>query len=349
VTAACSAFCPRGGLRRFRARLVLAACLLAGLWLAPVAAAEPYLALREGLKCSVCHVNVTGGGKRTDFGSQYALTRLAAPTDDAAADAPRFGGRFDPFVSIGANLRVALDYADVPHQQVRSEFVVRRALLYLQVDPLPGELTFYLDQQVAPGAAQAREVFALLKGLPGGLYLKAGRFFLPYGLRVEDNSALVREVSGFSMAVSDTGVELGAEPGPWSLAFSLTNGTQGAGEDNNTKQAVLSAALVGRRARAGASFSENEAADGSGRQAAALFGGLGGGRFVALGELARLEDRGPDIGRRTQLVLLSELNALLAAGMNLKLAYEWHDPDPNPAMEKETKEKTPLVLVGSRC
>jgi hypothetical protein len=23
--------------------------------------------------------------------------------------------------------------------------------------------------------------------------------------------------------------------------------------------------------------------------------------------------------------------------------------DPNPAMEKETKEKTPLVLVGSRC
>ena len=57
----------------------LATVLLAGLLLSPaVARAEPWIALEAGLKCAACHVNPTGGGKRTEFGAQYAARELAA-------------------------------------------------------------------------------------------------------------------------------------------------------------------------------------------------------------------------------------------------------------------------------
>ena len=54
--------------------LVSAAVLTAWPW--TQVSAEPWIALKTGLKCSACHVNRTGGGARNNLGSVYAQTQL---------------------------------------------------------------------------------------------------------------------------------------------------------------------------------------------------------------------------------------------------------------------------------
>ena len=47
-------------------------------------------------------------------------------------------------------------------------------------------------------------------------YIKAGKFFLPYGWRLQDDEAFIRETTGFNFNNSDIGVEVGFEPDSFS-------------------------------------------------------------------------------------------------------------------------------------
>src|SRR5262245_887727 len=82
--------------------------LLTALWVANEAAAEPYIAVREGQKGSACHVNMTGGGMRTSFVSAHAKEILHYPNWWAPLTKPTdyFTGEINQFLAIGGDLRV---------------------------------------------------------------------------------------------------------------------------------------------------------------------------------------------------------------------------------------------------
>src|SRR5262249_17000080 len=99
---------------------------------------------------------------------------------------------------------------------------------YLNVNLIPDLLTFYLDERFAP-SVDTREVFGMFS-LPYDIYAKAGMMFLPYGLQIQDDNAFIRggrngsATTGFSFFVSQPAVELGWEPGPFSVIAAVSNG-----------------------------------------------------------------------------------------------------------------------------
>lgn len=302
--------------------------------------AEPYIAVREGLKCAACHTNPTGGGKRTVFGNTYGQTGLPARRITSGESDPYWTGEFGRWIGVGGDFRGGWDYTDVPNREETSEFEVEEGLVYVDVNVVPGTLSFYLDQQVAPGASTNREAYARFTAAEGRVYVKAGQLFLPYGLRLEDDGAFVRQVTGINFATPDRGAELGLELDRWSAQLALTNGTAGGPETDRGKQASLLATYVASRWRLGASFNFNDAEAGE-RQMQGAFAGLRTGPVVWLGEIDYIRDEGFATGRRNLWAGLVEANWLLRKGHNLKLTYEWFDPDDD--LDEDERTRSSLV------
>lgn len=304
--------------------LLLAAGLLLQVHLAR---AEPYIAVRMGLKCMACHTNPTGGGKRNEYGNVFAQQMLAARFMGDASSSDTWTGNISRFLAVGADFRGEFNVTDMPGQpDVSSEFSYEESLLYLQLQPIPGRLSLYIDQKLGPGNAQTREAYGLMNFLGNRFYMKAGRFFLPFGLRLEDDYAFIRSVPGINYTTPDDGFELGMESGPWSVQFAQTNGAGGGAEQNNDKRLSLNAMYTRSGWRAGASYNANET-PGSEREMAALYGGVRTGPVSWLLEYDIVKDTLDLAGETEQQVGLIEANILVAKGSNLKLTYEVQQPD----------------------
>src|SRR5262249_17001011 len=124
-----------------------------------------------------------------------------------------FDGQLSEWASIGSDLRVDnttifQDHFDkngnVPQNKAfrrhvtSNEIAVNEFLGYGEVDLLPNYLLFYSDFNLNGGATN-REAFGLIKNfLPYDTYVKAGRFFPTFGLRVWDDQAYIRSMTGFT-------------------------------------------------------------------------------------------------------------------------------------------------------
>jgi hypothetical protein len=203
--------------------------------------AEPYYAVMTGQKCAACHVNETGGGKRTDFGNAFAQNQLPARVPSTF-----WNGRVMDYLAIGGNLRSTATVS-TDNTADTFDFDLDEALIYLEVPVLPDRLTFYVDEQVAPNSLN-REAFALLKFPSTNAYLKVGKMFLPFGWRLEDDTEFVRQASGINYDTPDNGLEGGIDLGQWTMQLAITNGSAGAPERPIAANSTAASRATCRRA-----------------------------------------------------------------------------------------------------
>jgi hypothetical protein len=324
---------------------------LAFLTLANQASAEPYLAARMGLKCMQCHVNPTGGGMRTAFGNSFAQTLLAA--NRIGADDDLWTGQISKFLSVGGNARANYNYVDVPDQTRTNDFAVEEARAYLDFGVIPNRLSVYLDQRFAPGNSTNLEANVRFWIKEGSLYVKAGRMYLPFGYRLEDDGAFVRQASGINMQAPDEGLELGIERTNWSAQLVLSNGAGGGTEIDHGKQLTTRFEYVQQRWRAGASLLFNDA-DAGNRKGVGAFGGYNLGPLTLLGELDFIDDDSIGVGGRKLLASLAEADWNLRQGHNLKVTYEWFEPNRDVDEDEQTRssvlyEWSPIQFLQLRA
>jgi hypothetical protein len=326
---------------------LVAALLAAG---GGTARAEPYLAAQQGYQCSACHVNPTGGGLRNDFGVVFAENVM--PAAGLPEGVPSWSGRVGDFLRLGGDLRASWTRTEVPAASALQAFNVDQLRMYAAVSVIPDRLALYVDEELAPGDAHSLEAYVRISDPSSGWYLKGGEFYLPFGWRLQDQTALVREVSGISMTTPDTGVELGLDHGNWSAQLDLTNGAANAGTGSG-HQVTSQVVWVQSRYRVGgaASFTQAEAGN---RRVGGLFAGLRTGPVAWLGEVDLVRDEGFPEGARSMLAGLAEADWAIRKGHNLKLTAEYEDPDRAVAQDQQTRwsflyELTPMPFVQLRA
>ncbi|TQV89511.1 hypothetical protein [Aliikangiella coralliicola] len=292
------------------------------------AKAEPYISIKTNQPCSACHVNPSGGGMRTSYGNVYGYMELPAESSDA--------NNFDfakvsEFIQFGGNLRYDFDASkDDATDKTASGFGVESAQIYTLIKAGRDDLLLYLDQQVSPGTALSREAL-LIKKFDNGDYLKVGKMMPSLGLRIEDDGAFIRQVTGFNFDNSDNGIEYGLTSGSSFYNFFITNGTSSVTNDDNKFQFGARAEYFLGDFRIGGAAVINQG-DEVDKKILALFAGYHWNNFTIMGEIDTVNNQnngtangnGEDI---TELIGLIELNYETSKGHNIKVTTEYHDPD----------------------
>ncbi len=296
------------------------------------ARAEPYLAARTGLNCASCHLNRTGGGGRTAYGAGYGAQTL--PWKKLAPGHGLFDG------AIGERVRVGLDARGGYVATLRDpgpyigEAKLSEADVYLGVDLVRDRLSMYVSERLAPGGASSREAFALFAIHRAGLYVKGGKFFLPFGLRFEDDEVATRRGTGFTFETADIGAEVGLDDGRWSTALSVTNGTSGGAETDNVKQYSGTGARVFSLGRIGVSASNNDLPGRAHRTVAGVFGTFRAGPIVVLAEADVIRDSDGTNPKRRGGAGHVEIDALAHDGLTLRAFAGAYDLDRDDGLSR---------------
>ena len=326
-------------------RIIIVLAMLAVSLSATLASAEPYFAQREGYKCSRCHVNRTGGGKRTSFGYAYGLTHLATFEGATPLVDPSLGDS----LSIGANFRV--NHTTVFAEKLLNTFNNTEGNLYLQAAVSP-RVQMYVDLSVAQGNIEGREAMVILDG-QSGWHIKAGYFLQPFGLRLWGDSIYTREMTGSTFSSPDLGLEVGWEGTEISTFLAVSNGAGGGVDNNGAKRVSLLTEWASESFRAGISMSTN-ALEKRTTMMGSTYLGATVGRLVWLADLCLLEERFAEGGDRIRaLIGYTEVNLLLLEGLSGKLSYQYHDPATDVVQDQRIASSlgfqwfvTPLVATS---
>jgi hypothetical protein len=337
-------------------RFFLQCLLLALCCIALRAHAEPYLAVQMGLKCGQCHVNPTGGGLRTSYGDVFAQTLLPHDHIDTGTDV--WTGDVTKFLRVGGDLRFDGTLTSAPHTKTTNSFSTQQARVYVEGNVIPDRLIVYVDEQVAPNGAINREAYGVYWSKDHDWYIKGGTMYLPFGWRLQDQTAFIQTTSGINMTTPDNGVEFGWEKGHWDAQIAVSNGSAGGSSSNgdNGKQYSGQLIWVDSMWRVGGAANFNNKQIGN-RSAFALFAGLHTGPVAWLAQGELIDDKsiveGTALKGPRQMAGLVEANWLITRGNNLKITGELFDPDRHVSNDNQTRwsvvyEWTPIQFVQIR-
>ena len=274
----------------------------------------PRLAAEQSLSCKTCHINPNGGGARTEFGNHsVAFHELTLPQTKKYFEKKKHSPRISESVLAGFDYRyLVLEGGRVFRMQTDA---------YLTFEPykdLMYHLRFWENG--------VNENYMLLYLDHQKYYLKIGRFYPAYGLRMADHKTYVRERIGFGSNVYLDGLSLGAEIGGSNIAveffkedfFKPFRRFVGAVHIFRTGYTRSISYLAGFSARIS---EELNGSNGAFPHTKGIFGGLSYNRFTLLGELD-LAGRAND-----SLLAYAGLTTRIEYGLYLIAEYNFIDND----------------------
>ncbi len=310
--------------------------------------ALPKFATRQGAKCQSCHINPTGKGMRSTFGSTYGREELTMPTFKEATDIEDFSPALSDFFTIGMDYRTLFFYEP---QGKEASFFQMQGDLYFDLR-LNKKFRIYFDKGLYSGF----EVFGLAKVLPLEGYIKVGKFMPAYGIKIDDHNAFIRggQYGGgefasvfpngyrqgllFGERSEDTGLELGFSPSIFSLNIGVFNGNPGGGLTGTTGEKTKAVVVRGdinlqsdfANAVIGGSFYTKPNISSPGKTQ--FYGGFGiltlANNLTFTGEADVVTTFHPtQLKEVSGLMFYSEISYVAFQGVDLKLAFENYDPD----------------------
>lgn len=299
------------------------------------AAGLPRFSSKTGAKCQSCHVNPSGAGMRQAFGAQYGRETLPVPEWATDLELEDLTTALANFVGVGVDVRTLYYYVQLPDTGTATEtnsnaFWQMQGDLYLNLK-LARKVNVYFEKGVYSGF----ELFGMVSLLPAGGHVKVGKFVPNFGTRLDDHTAYIRRYTGFSPEFSRpelTGIEAGVSPGWFSGFAGFYNAEDGFGSAvANSKAYLVRGDGLFRLGNemylgVGANFFGTVT---SGDVTQNLFGGVGSfsiGNFTLFGEGDLIQTRYPS-GTVTGYVAYAEANYLVTPGVDLKVAYDFYDPD----------------------
>jgi hypothetical protein len=268
-------------MRKLRLSLLLGG-LLAVFGLAREAQAYPQWQFSSGTsRCNQCHFGPAGGGLITGYGRDAAGEELSTWEGDGAF----LHGAVDlpSWIALGADLRGAAVAHDngSPNGRETALFPMQadlygRAALGSQFSVAAtvgyrGQIRSS-DEPLGPGNFVApptsrfvsREHYVMWRPAALGPYVRAGRFFTPYGLRLAEHYAYVRRDLGFNILGENYALSGGVVRDEWELHATLFapdyaygTGLKETGAALMLEKRVADVAAVGIQGRFGAGTDAN--------------------------------------------------------------------------------------------
>lgn len=186
-----------------------------------------YYAAKEWTRCGTCHVNPTGGMLRTQVGIDYAKNHHSFQDSEESTNNPTFF--LGDNLQFGSDMRFIYYYRDTtevgnPLAHSQSTFFTDQGAIYLGAYLGSHLVLFYNNDFGFAGMGQNREMWGMIRKLPFNSYIKAGRFKIRYGIRLDDHIAFIKDRLGFGSRSQDNGLEVGFTPNVFFAYLAVTNG-----------------------------------------------------------------------------------------------------------------------------